>query len=91
MLMSSRLPLGWTEVRSKTMTINGWERLSYGSTPQYLIFFVFPHPVTQMNQHIPVPDQDAGLVPGPNTLVWEEDMQMCSNFLDRKVNSNLFI
>lgn len=41
-----------------------------------------------MNQHIPPPDQDAASL--PSTLVWEEDMQMSSNFLDRKVAINIY-
>lgn len=48
---------------------------------------MIPCPVNQMNQHVPLPDQDAKEVRAlPGTLVWEEDMQMSSNFLDRKVS-----
>lgn len=58
------------------------------------VFFVLltPRLFVQMNHHVPLPDQDAApkaFGSFPNALVWEEDMQMSSNFLDRKVNSNI--
>lgn len=44
-------------------------------------------PVNPMSQHVPLPDQDAQERALPGTLVWEEDMQMSSNFLDKKVST----
>lgn len=59
-----------------------------------LDFCLLMCPVNQMNQPVSLPDQDAALQAfrsSPNTLDWEEDMQMSSNFLDRKVTHNIYI
>lgn len=53
-----------------------------------------PRPINHMNQQVPLPDQDETLKTlrsFPKTVVWEEDLQMSSKFLDIKVTNNICI